>query len=246
MELLRARHPRDPVLDAAITHALLRQVASGEKPPTARIFRPGPTMAFGRLDALDEARYAAARAAARAHGYEPVLRLGGGHAAGYDEGSVLVEIIRPIETIAEGIPERFASMTSLLMESLSALGITARTGELPGEYCAGDWSVNAAGVKLAGTAQRSIRGASLVTAMLIVENGTTLRAALTDVYASLDIPWRPSTAASARDIIPSLTTADAERILISTLAAHERLTATTLSTSTLTLAEQLRPAHATG
>jgi octanoyl-[GcvH]:protein N-octanoyltransferase len=244
MELLRARHPRDPLLDAAVTHALLKQVASGEKPPTARIFRPGPTMAFGRLDALDEERYAAARAAARAHGYEPILRLGGGHAAGYDEGSVLVEIIRPIETIAEGIPERFASMTALLMESLATLGITARTGELPGEYCAGDWSVNAAGVKLAGTAQRSIRGASLVTAMLIIENGKQLKAALTDIYAALAIDWRPGTAASANAIIPSLTTADAERILISTLANHENLTATTLDDSTLALAEHLRPAHA--
>jgi octanoyl-[GcvH]:protein N-octanoyltransferase len=131
-----------------------------------------------------------------------------------------------------------------LMESLSTLGINARTGELPGEYCAGDWSVNAAGVKLAGTAQRSIRGASLVTAMLIIENGEQLRAALTDIYTALDIPWRPSTAASARDIIPSLTTPDAERILISTLAAHNRLTATTLDTSTLTLANSLRPTHA--
>jgi octanoyl-[GcvH]:protein N-octanoyltransferase len=244
MELLRARHPRDPVLDAAITHALLQQVASGEKPPTARIFRPGPTMAFGRLDALDSERYTAALAAARAHGYTPILRLGGGHAAGYDEGSLLVEIIHPNTTIAEGIPERFASMTALLMESLATLGITARTGELPGEYCAGDWSVNAAGVKLAGTAQRSIRGASLVTAMLIIENGKHLRAALTDIYSALDIPWRPATAAAARDIIPSLTTADAERILISTLANHESLTATTLDDSTLLLAEQLRAAHA--
>jgi octanoyl-[GcvH]:protein N-octanoyltransferase len=244
MELLRARHPRDPLLDAAITHALLKQVASGEKPPTARIFRPGPTMAFGRLDALDDARYTTARAASRAHGYEPILRLGGGHAAGYDEGSVLVEIIRPNETIADGIPERFASMTALLMESLTTLGITARTGELPGEYCAGDWSVNAAGVKLAGTAQRSIRGASLVTAMLIIENGPKLQSALIDIYEALSIDWRPATAASANAIIRSLTTADAERILISTLANHENLTATTLDDSTVTLAEQLRPAHA--
>jgi lipoate-protein ligase A len=244
MELLRARHPQDPLLDAAITHALLQQVASGAKPPTARVFRPGPTMAFGRLDALDEARYAAAREASRAHGYEPILRLGGGHAAGYDEGSLLIEIIRPNATIAAGIPERFASMTALLVESLTTLGIAPRVGELPGEYCAGDFSVNAAGVKLAGTAQRSIRGASLVTAMLIIENGTRLRAALTDIYAALDIPWRPSTAAAARDIIPSLTTPDAERILISALANHESLTATTLDPSTLTLAEGLRPTHA--
>ncbi|MDX6688190.1 MAG: octanoyl-[GcvH]:protein N-octanoyltransferase, partial [Baekduia sp.] len=61
MQLLRARHPDDPVLDAAITHALLRQVATGAQPPTARVFRPGATMAFGRLDALS-AGYEAARA----------------------------------------------------------------------------------------------------------------------------------------------------------------------------------------
>jgi octanoyl-[GcvH]:protein N-octanoyltransferase len=99
MELLRARHPDDPVLDTAITHALLRQVGAGEKPATARIFRPGPTVAFGRLDALDTDAYDNARAAARAHGFTPLLRLGGGHAAGYDDGSVLVEIVRPVQTI---------------------------------------------------------------------------------------------------------------------------------------------------
>ena len=70
---------------------------------------------------------------------------------------MLVEVIRPVKTIAEGVRERFASATALLVESLAALGIAARVGALPGEYCAGDWSVNAAGVKLAGTAQRTIK-----------------------------------------------------------------------------------------
>jgi lipoate-protein ligase A len=242
VELLRARHPEDPVLDAAITHALLRQVGAGERPPTARIFRPGATLAFGRLDALTDG-YAAARAAARDHGYAPLLRLGGGHAAGYDEGSVLVEVIRPVTTIAEGIGERFGATTALLVEALAALGIAARVGELPGEYCAGDWSVHAAGIKLAGTAQRSIRGASLVTAMVIVEGGARLRAALLDVYAALDIAWRPATAGAASDIVPSLTAADAERALVATLAAHERLTAGELDDATLALAAELRAAH---
>jgi lipoate-protein ligase A len=242
VELLRARHPRDPVLDAAITHALLRQVGAGERGPVARVFRPGPTMAFGRLDALAPG-YAAARTAARDHGYTPLLRLGGGHAAGYDEGAVLVEVARPIATIAEGIPERFAALTTLLVKALAPLGIAARVGVLPGEYCAGDWSVNAAGIKLAGTAQRSIRGASLVTAMLIAEGGARLRDTLTDVYAALDIAWRPGTAGAANDIVGALTAADAERALIATLAAHERLTAGELDAATLALAETLRSAH---
>ncbi len=242
MELLRERHPDDPVLDAAITHALLRQVGAGTRPPTARIFRPGPTLAFGRLDALSDG-YAAARAAALEHGFTPLLRLGGGHAAGYDAGSVLLELIVPVATIAEGIPERFATVTDLLVEALGALGITARTGELPGEYCAGDWSVHAAGIKLAGTAQRSIKGASLVTAMVIVEGGAELRAALVDIYAALEIAWRPATAGGAADIVRSLTAADVERALVATLAAHERLTAGALDAETLALAATLREAH---
>jgi lipoate-protein ligase A len=242
VDLLRARHPGDPVLDAAITHALLRQVGAGERGAVARVFRPGPTMAFGRLDALSPG-YEAARAAALEHGYTPVLRLGGGHAAGYDDGSILVEVVRPIATIAEGIPERFAQATGLLVEALAPLGIAARVGELPGEYCAGDWSVHAAGVKLAGTAQRSIRGASLVTAMVIAEGGDRLRAALTDVYAALGIAWRTGTAGAADDIVRSLTAADAERALIATLAAHERLTAGEVDDATLARAEALRPAH---
>jgi lipoate-protein ligase A len=242
VELLRDRHPDDPVLDAAITHALLREVGAGERGPVARVFRPGPTMAFGRLDAL-ALGYAAARAAAREHGFTPLLRIGGGHAAGYDEGSVLVEVIRPIGTIAEGIPERFADITALLVEALANLGISARVGELPGEYCAGDWSVNAAGVKLAGTAQRSIRGASLVTAMVLVEHGARLRAALTDVYAALDMAWRPGTAGAANDIVGALTAGDAERTLIAGLAARERLTAGVLDPATLERADVLRSSH---
>jgi octanoyl-[GcvH]:protein N-octanoyltransferase len=242
MELLRERHPDDPVLDAAVTHALLRQIGAGERPPTARIFRPGSTLAFGRLDALSDG-YAAARAAAVTHGYTPLLRLGGGHAAGYDAGSVLVELISPVATIAEGIPERFAAVTALIVEALSGLGIAARVGELPGEYCAGEWSVHAAGIKLAGTAQRSIKGASLVTAMVIVEGGAPLRAALTDIYAALDIDWRPATAGGAADVVRALTAADVERALVATLAAHERLTAGMLDATTRALAEELRADH---
>jgi lipoate-protein ligase A len=242
MELLRERHPEDPLLDAAITHALLRQVGAGDRPPTARIFRPGATMAFGRLDALSDG-YAAARAAAEEHGFTPLLRLGGGHAAGYDAGSVLVELIGPVATIAEGIPERFATVTALLVEALAALGIAARVGELQGEYCAGEWSVHAAGIKLAGTAQRSIKGASLVTAMVIVEGSAPLRAALVDVYAALGIDWRPATAGGAEDIVRALTVADVERTLVATLAAHERLTAGTVDAFTLALARELRAAH---
>jgi lipoate-protein ligase A len=242
VQLVRARHPQDPLLDAAVTHALLRRVGAGELGPVARVFRPGPTMAFGRLDAL-AGGFEPARTAAAAHGYTPVVRLGGGHAAGYDEGSLLVELIRPERVIAEGIEARFAGATALLVEALGAVGIAARVGELDGEYCAGAWSVNAAGIKLAGTAQRSIRGASLVTAMVIVEGGARLRAALVDVYAALEMAWRPETAGAAQDVAPGLHAADVERAVIATLANQVALTAGELDAATLALAEELQGTH---
>jgi hypothetical protein len=80
--------------------------------------------------------------------------------------------------------------------------------------------------------------------MLIVEGGARLRAVLVDVYAALGIAWRAGTAAAADDIVGGVTAADAERTLVATLAAHERLTATDLDPSTVALAETLRAGHA--
>jgi octanoyl-[GcvH]:protein N-octanoyltransferase len=202
--LLQDGHPADPAADIAASGDLLRQVAGGDRGPVARVFVPGPTMAFGRLDA-PRPGYAAAREAAAAHGYTPVLRLGGGHAAGYDEGSVIVELTTPAATIAEGLAERFEAGTLLIVDALRAAGVPAELGELPGEYCPGRWSVHAGGVKVAGTAQRTIRGASLLAAAVLVQGGDRLRAALVDVYAALRLDWDPRTAGAAEDASPGVT-----------------------------------------
>ncbi len=244
MLLLRAGHPEDPALDLAVSHALLRRVGAGDLGALARVCHPGPTMAFGRLDALRDG-YGAARDAARAHGYTPVLRLGGGHAAGYDEGSVLVEIITPQASIAGGIEERFRDVTALIVEALEATGAQPGVGELPGEYCPGRWSVHLGGrVKVAGTAQRSIRGASLVAAAVVVEGGARLRAALVDVYAALALDWDPSTAGAAEDLAPGLRAPEVADAVVAALARRGPLTEAALDAETLDLARELREKHA--
>ncbi|WP_205696618.1 lipoate--protein ligase family protein [Conexibacter sp. SYSU D00693] len=224
MELLRDRHPGDPLLDLALTHALLRQVAAGDRGPLARVFRPGPTMAFGRLDA-QRPGFAAAAEAARAHGYLPVVRLGGGRAAGYDEDAVLVELVEPARTVAGGVQERFAGATAVVVQALRDAGLDPVAGELPGEYCPGAWSVHDArgAPKLAGIAQRTIRGASLSSAVVVVGGGDRLRAALVDVYAALELDWDPATAGGAADLAPGLT---AELVVEAALAALQRRTQT--------------------
>jgi octanoyl-[GcvH]:protein N-octanoyltransferase len=225
MLLIRDRHPADPAFEMAVTEALLRAVAAGTVPAAARVFRPGPTMAFGRRDALLPG-FPAAAEAARAAGYAPVVRLGGGHAAGYDEGSLLVELITAQERVGIGIEERFAAAAAVLEDALRAVGIEPVTGELPGEYCPGRWSLHAAGtgVKLAGLAQRSIRGAALTTAFVAVEGGPRLRTALTAVYRELAIPWEPATAGAAEDVRAGVRVQDVEAAVVEALGRRGPLT----------------------
>ncbi len=194
----------DAAQDIAATQALLRRVAAGEEPASARVYRPHATVAFGKLDAARPG-YERAQAAAREHGFAPVLRIAGGHAAAYDEGCVIVEVVTPAARIAEGIGERFAAGSAMLRRVLASVGVDAEIGELPGEYCPGAWSLHAGGVKLAGPAQRAVRGAALWSAFVAVEGGARLRAVLTDVYAALELDWDPRTAGAAEDVRPGLT-----------------------------------------
>jgi lipoate-protein ligase A len=177
--------------------ALLNEVARGDRPPTVRILVPEPTLAFGRLDALRPGFRPAAQAAAR-HGFEPVLRAPGGHAAGYHEGCLLVEETFPDAHAIEGIQDRFRARGRLFAEALRSLGVDARVGEVPGEYCPGPFSVNARGrVKLVGTAQRVVRGGRLFAAVITIEGTERLRDALTEVYRHLGIPMDPGTVGGA-------------------------------------------------
>jgi lipoate-protein ligase A len=242
VRLVRQAFPDRPAFDMAVTHALLRRVAAGALPPLVRVFRPGPTVAFGRLDALAPG-YAAAVAAGRRHGAEPVLRLGGGHAAAYGPGAVLVEAVTPQQAIAEGLQERFREGVRWITGALAAVGVDGEVGELPGEYCAGAWSVHVQEVKVAGLAQRAIRGAALLTGFVLVEGGADLRALLTDVYAALGLEWNPLTAGAVDTAAPGPGVSDVESALVHATAAGPANEPLVLDDETLALARRLEPGH---
>jgi octanoyl-[GcvH]:protein N-octanoyltransferase len=205
MRVFTDTHPEDPALDMALSQVLLRRIARGQEGPLARVYRPGATAAFGKLDTLSVG-YPAARMAAERHGFTPVVRLGGGRAAVYDGGSVVVELMTREERVAEGTTARFEAGTQTLAAALRSVGIEVKIGQLPGEYCPGRWSLHiAGGPKIAGAAQRSIRGASLFAAIVVVTDGARVRDALIDIYAALDLEWDPTTAGCASDRLPELT-----------------------------------------
>jgi lipoate-protein ligase A len=164
---------------------------------------------------LDRLRpgYAAAQDAARAHGLEPILREGGGHAVVYDQRSVVIEEWTPNAEIFTGIQERFEQGTARIVAALRTLGLEPDVGELPGEYCAGGHSVSLDGIKIVGTAQRIKRGRALFAAVILVGGGDLIRAALTDIYSALELDWEPSTAGAIQDVAPHITPEAVEQAL---------------------------------
>jgi len=243
VRLLRDSFPERPALDIAISHALLMRVAAGELEATLRLYRPGPTLAFGRLDALRPG-FRGAGAAAREHGLEPVVRLAGGHAAAYDEDSLIYEEITPQLDVTAGLHERFRDGAALLAGALEGLGVDARVGEIPGEYCAGAYTVSASGrLKLVGVAQRAVRDAALLTAFVVVAGGDRLRAALVDVYRDLELEWDPRTAGSLDDVLPGASIAVVEQALLAAHSRERELTVAAIDDATLELAHELEARH---
>lgn len=209
----------DPALDIARSHATLLRVARGQVAPRPRIYRPAPALAFGRLDTRRPG-YDAAVAAARARGFAPVLRLAGGQAAAYDEQSLVVEQFLGGDDAGGDLHDRFSDMTTLLADALRDLGVDARVGQLPGEYCPGEHSVNSAGtLKVAGAAQRVVRGAAMVSAVVVVGHGAAIRDVLVDVYAALEVDWDPATAGSLDEHHPELGIDDVEGATVGALGA---------------------------
>jgi len=142
-----------------------------------------------------------------------MLREGGGHAVVYDQRSVVIEEWTPNAEIVTGIQERFDAGTARIAKALRSLGLDPAVGELPGEYCAGAHSVSLEGIKVAGTAQRVVRGRALFAAVVLVGGGDLIRAAITDIYAALELDWDPATAGAIQDVAPQITVEAVEAAL---------------------------------
>lgn len=207
--------------------ALLHEVAAGTRPATLRLYRPAPTVAFGQRDARLPG-FAAAGLAAADLGFAPLVRRAGGRAAAYHQGCLVVDHIEAATDAVVGTRARFAAFGQFFADVLTEVGLDARVGEVPGEYCPGEFTVHARvdgrpALKLVGTAQRVVAGAWLFSSVVVVQDSRPLRDVLTGVYAALGLPWDPATAGAAEDPLPGTTVDDVERALLSAYAAEVQL-----------------------
>jgi octanoyl-[GcvH]:protein N-octanoyltransferase len=241
IRLIKDPFPDDPALDVAISRALLERVAGGELPDTLRLGRPAAWVAFGKRDAISPA-YPRAVARAREAGFGAALRLAGGRAAVFHQGTVAIAHAVADEDARSGVHDRFRDTAELVTQALRALGVDARVGEVPGEYCPGGYSVNARGAKLAGIGQRLIRGGAHIGGVIVVSGADRVKAALTPVYEELGLDWNPDTAGAIEDEV-ALTWEAAMAGIKAGYEERYEVEEAALDEETLELAHRLKPEH---
>lgn len=190
-----------PDVDQAVSLALLHEVAAGALPGAVRVWRPAPALVLGRLDGRLPGAPAAV-AAARRRGVPAVQRVSGGRATLLTAGSLCVGVGEPAAGLG-GATERYERLVAALLGVLAEAGIAARRGELEGEWCPGAWSLHAGGRKLAGLAQRAIRGGAWTEAVLSVTPAPGEAELLAEVYAALELPFASATVGAASELAPA-------------------------------------------
>lgn len=243
LRLVRDEFSDKPALDTAVSRALLLRASDGEVAETFRLHTPGDVVAFGKRDTL-EPGYVAAVMATRREGFAPIERLAGGRAAVFTTGTLAFAWTVPDPDPRTGIYPRFRELAAIMVAAFERLGVTAEIGELPGEYCPGDFSVHHDGaIKLMGVGQRLARNAAHVGGVVVVEGSDRVRNVLVDVYAALGLAWDPATAGSLRDVRPDITMERAADAIVAELASRRSLTPGAIDGETLALAERLAPQH---
>lgn len=243
IRLVRDEFRYDPALDTAVSRALLLRASDGEVAETFRLHVPGRVMAFGKRDTL-EPGYREAVAATRAVGFTPIERLAGGRAAVFTEHTLAFAWTVPDPDPRSGIYDRFDRLAALVIGAFDRLGISAAVGEIPGEYCPGDYSVHHAGrIKLMGVGQRLARHAAHVGGVIVVDRADLVRDILIPVYAALGLAWEPSTVGALSDVRPGLTLETVADAIVSELETSRSVKRTTLEPATLDRARPLAPDH---
>jgi len=245
IRLIREGFPDPPPMDTAVSRAILERASAGLDPETLRIHRPGALVAFGPRDRLSP-RFTTAVEAARERGFDSILRLAGGRAAVFHEGTIAFSWVIPDPQPRTGINVRFAEIAEMVAAALRRLGVDARVGEIPGEYCPGEYSVNARGrTKLMGVGQRLVKGAAHVGGVVVVSGADRIRDVLVPVYDTLDLEWDPRTVGSLTDELGRLPWEAGAEAIIQEFSRAYRLEASRVSADTLARARELLASETT-
>ncbi|WES63540.1 hypothetical protein P0L94_13840 [Microbacter sp. GSS18] len=218
--VIRQEDRPDADADLARSVELLRAVAAGAiaEDRVVRLSTPVATVAMSRRESRLPG-FETAERLARLHGFAPAIRPTGGRAVAYDETCVVFDIVTREHGDAIDQARFFREIGDALARALRSLGVDARVGDVPGEYCPGEFSINARGVvKLIGTSQRAVRGARLLSGMVPLGDVTRFADVLTQVNAALDLDWDPATFGTLATEVPGIDRHAVENAIAAALA----------------------------
>jgi lipoate-protein ligase A len=237
--LLGGSWPDEPGVDTALSKVILDRVSAGQLPATLRLYVPGREVAFGKRDTI-ESLYPEAVAASRTAGFAAVERLAGGRAAVFSEHTLAFSLALPDEDPRTSIRDRFEHVSGIVVDAFWRLGVSSAIGEVPGEYCPGEFSVHHEGcIKLMGVGQRLARKAAHVGGVIAVNHTDLLLQALIPVYRALQLEWRPATTGSLGDIQRGVSNDEALAALKAEFAVHYSLTRDRIDQELLTEARAI-------
>jgi octanoyl-[GcvH]:protein N-octanoyltransferase len=169
-----------------------------------RLRRPRPTAAFSPQDTTHP-DYEHIKQQARANGFEAIERGTGGRLTMFDERSVAITILSPHADPYPQMTTRYDLFAGAIAKALAQLGIDARVGELPNEYCPGKYSINAGGrVKIVGIAQRMNKRCIQMGAIIAVERSAKACTAIGEVYEAMGLPFDVATYGAIADLQPDV------------------------------------------
>lgn len=232
----------DAPLDTAVSRAVLTGVTEGELGETLEVGTPHRVVAFGKHDTLTEG-FARAVAIARDHGYDPTVRIAGGRAVVFSPTIVRFAWTVPAVDAAATMHARFQTLADAVVGALAALGVDAVVGEVPGEYCAGQYSVHVLGSrKVMGVGQRLTRSAAQVGGMIVVSDLDDINTVLVPVYGALGVSMDPTATGSVADVANTSVEAVMDAF-VDQIAARRAVTIGSPDAHTLSLARDLRSDH---
>lgn len=229
-------------MDTAVSRAFLLGASDGLLPETLQVGTPHRVAAFGKHDTLSGGFDAAVQIALD-HGYDPTVRIAGGRVVAFSPTIVRFAWTIPTEAPAATMRERFRALADAVVDTLAMLGVRGTIGEVPNEYCAGEYSVHIRGHrKVMGVGQRLTRTAAQVGGMIVVADPDDINGMLVPVYKALGVSIDPTATGSLADEI-EVSSGDVMEAFVERIANGRRTVDTKPDGAILRRATELRDDH---
>ena len=190
---------REPGLDIALSRALLEQTSLKKYPIILRAYKGTEQIAFGPSDARNIG-YSSAVSFVKKKKFSAVNRLTGGHAVTFHSGTLIFGWMFHDLQARSKMHYYFDYVSKFFRSVIIDFGLNCFIGEIEGEYCSGQYSLNLDHkIKIAGIAQRIVNNAVYIGGFIAVENSNLIKEMLIPIYKELGIKWQPQTAGALND-----------------------------------------------